>query len=280
MSEQTPPAAAPKPADDRPEILIVGKDCSDNEMFAEIIKPRGLPVTIVPDGLSAWARLARTRTGLIILNPYKGPLAVAEFMTMIRNDSEFVKIPMIINGRRLTATELVIARAIGYVQWLTLDMKLDDIKKCIEQQYGKHFLLGALLSGSISVEQKVKNLCAGTNLLLKVSYNSMDFLRRLETYEPELLLIDLRYKNEAVTSILNIIHDDPEWSKIPMVSVMTAGNPVIKTAQPLGCTQNVDENMARSEAKRVIQLAVTKALFELPYPRLDSFDAGSEKKAA
>ena len=253
------------PASDKPAVVIIGKEVPETDLFTNLLTTLTIPFIVCADGMAAWQELSRKKTGLIILNQNSGPINMMEFLVMLRNDNEFVRVPLLINGRQMNWEEKSLTRSLGYSSWITAEAKEADIKAMIEKLYNQHNVVAGLLASSALVEQKMRQLFEGTNLLMKVSTNTKDFLRRLETADPEILFIDLRTKGDSLNTLLKMLKDDPEWSKIPCVSIAPESHALVKTAASLGCVSNIDEaTSSHTDACQVAQKACNKSFFDLP----------------
>lgn len=236
--------------------------------FTSALSALGLPFSVATDGLQAWAALSRKTVGLQIVNQIKAPLSMSEYVFMVRNDDEFVKTPILINARGVPPEVRGVIELIGYTHMLNDEMPESKIREAIEKMYGRSNIVAGMFCSSPFVEHRMKSIFAGTNLFLKLSSNSKDFLRRLETSNPELLLIDLRVKDDVINTVLKVIADDPEWSKIPRLTVGPATHALIKDANAMGCPTNIDETNSDAEVRKLVQTSCSKPFLELPLPGL------------
>lgn len=271
-------ASSPTPTGpSRSDLLIVGQNPLFIDSAKQFSEAQKLNMHHTKNGIEAWHLFALHRIGIILASSTESGLSLLQLLSVLNHDDSGVRVPVLMKFKEMTDQERELASELGYSDWVKDVSQAKDLLPLIENTFENTNIVTLVLTWNMATEKKLKNLFQATNVVLKFTYNSKDFIRKLELTEPDLVIVDLDFdRKEPVFPLLQVLTTDSMWSKIPKCTLSAPQHSLLPSAQKMDIKAHISDALTKPDLYSMIQKM-------LPKPMLVSgirLDAPKEAAAA
>ncbi len=240
-------------------ILVVDDDYGMRELLAEHLEKLGYHAALAASGEDALSIAQKLKPDAITLDVMMPDMDGWEVLTRLKSDPELMQIPVVMVSIVEDKTK---GYALGATEYLIKPVERAQLASVLRKYRDNADPLVMLLEDDDTTRMMMTNMLERTQCNVISAENGKIALQRLQQHQPDVILLDLMMPEMDGLEFAQVLHNHPQWQKIPII-VLTAKDLTPEERQQLsGCVEVIYQkgNFRRTDLLAQIQQRLAAAL--------------------
>lgn len=232
-------------------VLVVDDEASIRRFLRHLLEQEGYDVLEAGAGREAISRCQREQPDLVLLDLRLPDMTGFEILSELKRLPETHSIPVIILSIIQDRAE---GFRLGASDYLTKPVDRDKLLERIQRLIGTQESLKILVvEDDPSVQRALQAILENHHFQVKPVSSAEDALGSMESFGPELILLDLMLPGLSGNDFLKELKQNPDWKDIPVVVLTAADSEERSEARLLGAHSVVSKPFSEGELTGLIR---------------------------